>query len=187
MMIIKDNDTAYIAIPTSSFLVSGYLDSEWEKLADNFPVWKVPNDDNIIVGVEGGGLEADIFMYDPDFVRGELTMEKLVLEVVPKIQKRLNRYGKIDKDGSMNCYFYFAQNGKMFGVTRAYDCDEIESYHANGSGSRMALSALSMTEGLPPEERLRFTTRLLEKGSKSNLFPLVVIDTKTCVPYLLDK
>lgn len=185
MIIIKDNDTVYFADPTGYALVTACGDSLWDKHEENLNVWKIPNDDNIIVGVNPySGLSADLFRYDPDFVRGELTMQKLMLEVVPKIKNRLKKYGKTKENGTIKDAFCFAQGDRAFVIRPSWDCDCVDRFEVSGY-NQVSLSALRVSEGMPPEERLRFVAETIQAERKKLLFPLVVINTKTCKPYFL--
>ena len=185
MLILKEKDTVYIALSGTTYLCTGSADPEWATEEENLAVWKVPNEDNIIVGMSGCHFIGDLFRYDEDFIRGELTQEKIILEVIPKIKKRLRRYDSLKKNDEMHASFVFAQKDRAFYVGKGFSCSEIEQFDVSGTGGKYAYSTFRLSEGLPPEQRLLFVDHLIKKGMNYPGFPLKVINTKTCKPYII--
>ena len=188
MLVLKEKGVVYIAISTASLLCTGFADSEWYNHEENLSVWKIPNEDDIVVGMGGCGFVRDLFAYDEDFIRGELTLDKMILEVIPKIQKRLRRYDNLNKkDNEMRAAFVFAQKDRAFSILSNFVCAEIEEIAVCGADFDIALPALRIAKELPPEQRLLLVNDIVNQAIDHPSSPLCVINTKTCKPYLLRK
>ena len=185
MLILRDNGVVYLSYGVCSSLCSGCADDGWAFHEENAYFWRAPNDDDIIVSAVGCGFESSLFRYDKNLVSGELTEANLLFEVIPRLKKTLSRYGKLRKNGNMNCAFLFAQRERVYKVTTGYACEEVEEYDALGRGGFLALSAFRTSGHLPPEERLAFAETMIARGLGEPLCPQLVINTKTMKPYLL--
>lgn len=186
MLILKDTDTVYIAYIASSTLCSGCADFKWVRHEDNLHLWEIPNADKIIVAVNADGFVNDLFKYDENFISGELTLDRLVVEIIPKIKKRLGAYNCLNKDGNMNASFVFAQKDRAFVLYDDFYCTEIENFYALDTGAHYAFTAFRISKNLEPEQRLLFVDNIINKAMNHPPYPLVVMDTKTCKPYLLE-
>ena len=187
MMIVKDNGYVYIAKYSWLSLCSGHSDTEWCLLEENVSMWKVPNEDDIIVALTGSNASfiSDALRYEPDFVRGELSLDKIILEVIPELKELLKACGKLSENGRMRTSLVLAQKDRAYVVTGNFNCYEVEGDDAVGSDKNFQRATLFMCKDLSPNERFRFSAKARGKAIQSNEFPLYVIDTKTCKPYLL--
>ncbi|GEM_PF-4651714 len=183
MIVLKDNNTGtvYLAESTDFSLYDGYESPASAQLPENLQTWRVPGTD-IVACVCGSGFEADIFRFDGDLISGDLTMEKLVLETVPKIKRILSRFGKLDDDNLMNVQFAFAQGDKAFVISGDFCVTEIMQYAAYNDREERGLSALRISADLPAEERLAFAYQF-QSGHVCKT--LAVIDTKTLTPRVI--
>lgn len=186
MIILKENGICYLSISAYSFLSDGVADADYPMIEENMPAWKVPNDDNIVVAIEGCDLLADLLRYDPDFIRGELSVNKIVKDVMPKIIKVLKKYGKLRQDGDMNACIGFAQRDKAFMLTYTFDSDEIESARAFGPLSNFINPILHLAKDLDPKQRLITTTKIMCDAGYYNGPRMCVIDTETYKPYIIE-
>ena len=187
MIVIKDKDCVYLALRATNFLSDAAADHEWYLLEENATAWKVPNDDNIVMALEGSLFVADLLRYDPDFVRGELTVEKIAGDVLPRLKELLRSFDKLNKNGDMDGACCIAQGGRAFIITPVFDCYEIEDFEATDVDASLALPILDTSKGLPPEERLVFVGNTLQQIECNPVLPLRVINTAACKPYLLGK
>lgn len=182
MLIVKDNGVVTVAAGTHFDMYGGYADQGTERLPENTQVWKIPNDDGIIACAAGSGFEGDVFRYDGELIRGELTKEKLVLETVPKLRHTLERYGKLDKDGDMQVRYAFAQRDRAFVVSPGFCVSEITDCAAYGRNAGRGTSALRIAKEMKPEERILFARRITHENERS---PLAFIDTATLTPRIV--
>ena len=189
MMIIKENGCVYIAQRAWTCILQGHADNEWPLLEENACLWKVPNEDDIIVALEGKNsfFISDLMRYEPDLIRGELTLDKLVLEFIPDLKDILTEYGKLNKKENMKTQIVFAQKDRAFVITGTFNCNEVEEFETVGRFADISSSALYHGKGLASEERFRFSARTLEQITGANEFPLLAINTKTCKPYLIQR
>lgn len=184
MIVLKDDDIVYIAFNGTPSLSSGSADSQWYFHEDNLPFWKIQNDE-IIIAVSGCGFVRDIFRYDEDFIRGELTMDKIIVETLPKIKKALSIYDSLKENGDTNSSFVFAQKGRAFVLTPKFQCLEIDNFYVSGTGSLYASSTFNISKGKTPEQRLLFANEMIDRGMNFPPSSMTVINTKTCTPYFI--
>lgn len=176
MIVLQDGGTVYLAEPAATELCLGYGSAASAVLPENLQTWIVPNGDGIVACVAFSGFEADVLRYDSELITGKLTFEKLVLETVPKIRERLRTFGKLDRDGEAAVCLAFAQGDRAFTVTYGGCVSEITDYAAFGRFEERGLGALRSSEGLPPEERILFAHRMMNRHENC---PVAIVDTKT--------
>lgn len=86
------------------------------------------------------------------------------------------------KDGRLPCCFTLAQNDRAFVI--GYDCDEVFDFLSlNGD---IEASALKLSQGLEPYERFRLVKQLLEANMPDRKIRLLVMDTKTFTPCIIE-
>ena len=182
MTVVKDNGTVYIADGASAEFVCGYMNDTAELVPENMTVWKIPNDDGIIACADGSGFEADVFRYDGELITGELTMEKLVLETVPKMRRVLESFGKIDESGRAAVHFAFAQKDRAFVVSPDFCVSEIVDHEIRCRFENRGRGALLASGDMGPEERILFSRDMVGRNSA---LPMAVIDTRTLTPRVI--
>lgn len=189
MMVIKENGYVYIATDAWLRLCAGHADAEWYLNEENAPLCKIPNDDNIVAALIGPNASflCDLLRYEPDSIRGELTLEKLILETAPDLRDFLKDCGKLSKTGSMRANIVFAQKDRAFIMTDNFHCSEVEDCEAFGRSENTLNAALYFSKGLPPEERFCACAKTLDEITGSNPFALYAINTQTCKPYLIER
>ena len=189
MMIVKENGHIYMAKIALIHLCAGHSDVEWCLNEENSNVCRLPNDDNIIVALDGPNASfiSDLLRYEPDFIRGEVTIEKLILEVAPALKDFLQDCGKLDKKGSMGADIAIAQKDRAFIITDNFHCNEVEEFDAIGRNENTLNTTLYLSKGLSPEERFCYSAKTLEKLLSYDRLPLIAINTETCKPYFIER
>lgn len=177
MFAIKDNGVVYLVAPAWKRLCSACSDNEWYLTEENASVWKIPNDDDVIVAVSGCCFVADTLRFESDFFEGELSVERIVTELSPQLREFLDTCGKIPQNDKSSCYIFLAQKDRLFYLKFFQEAYEVDQYDTTDT---MLLPALETSKGMPIEERIRFVASIAEASSPGTELPVHVIDTATC-------
>jgi len=132
----------------------------------------------VIVSTFDSGSVADILRYDSELVSGTLTAGNMEKNVIPRIRKTLEEYGKTDEDGDSKCVFFFAQSDRCFMVSRDFCCTQVFFPADAGPTFSLVTSYCERHPEEETEERIRNGFRMAARHHY-DFFPLWMIDTVT--------
>jgi hypothetical protein len=175
-----------IAIKEKDRVVVGYSNTDyWDKLtdADYVDEENVPikfTEDGTLISFAKMDRSTDIFMYDDEFLNHEITSKSIIRDVIPYMKNTLEKNNKpLDDEGRWNNALVICRDDKIYDLDTRFVFRESDDYICHAFSYELIQSVLDGTIGLPAEERILKAVSFVNKIKKENLFPLVIVDTKT--------
>ena len=124
--------------------------------------------------------QAEILLYDDEFLKMEVTAKNIVREMIPYIKNKCDGKGMLyRKKDKWDNALVICRDGRLYDVDRTLRFYEADDYVCHGYVADTFESVLDLTAGLPAKERILKAVRFFCKLHKENLFPFVITDTKT--------
>ena len=173
---LKDQNSVWIAVGAGC--VGIRLHEEDLIHEDNVNLWRVSGVENCIMGsVRAGGIDLDRIRYQKHLgLSAPLTMNNLILKVIPKLKKVFEETDMMDGKESWQT-FSVAKGDKAFVIRPSFTCCEIEDFDVQGIGEDIAYGAMTYYKDLPPVERIAQSFRVLERMRRTKHFPVVMMNT----------
>ena len=174
MIVIKENNRVYMVESICNY--GEY--SRWDQalVPDNMPLFKAATANVMIAGDNVCDLDAIRYLRLP--FPATLNAPKLTDKVLPKIKAALKALDRLDENGDIS-YMAFAKGDKAFMLTSNFCFVEIEKEKAFGWQAERLRYALILTQGQPVMQRVKSIYQLVGRQLKANMFPLVVMDSKS--------
>ena len=135
---LKDQNSVWIAVGAGC--VGIRLHEEDLIHEDNVNLWRVSGVENCIMGsVRAGGIDLDRIRYQKHLgLSAPLTMNNLILKVIPKLKKVFEETDMMDGKESWQT-FSVAKGDKAFVILPSFTCWEIEDFDVRGNGEAQVL------------------------------------------------
>lgn len=114
MLVLKHEKCVYCAVSYGTYVLTG-TDQGFFYNAENINVWKVKGNAHTIMAGGNKVRDNDLLRYVPLF-KGELTMEKIINDIIPKMVNIFELYGRMEKNQHFGNTYYIAQNDKAFQI-----------------------------------------------------------------------
>lgn len=174
MIILKENDRVYVAETIYPYFNDGRADQLL--VPENMPIFRAKSTKVIIAGTE---TSFDSLRYERLPFHKELSQETIVNTLMPKIKTILCNLGKDDEDGNI-APLVFAKDNKAFIAWPDGKVMEIETEYVIGAAHEdLCRYSLACTKGMPLKRRLQVVYQTVGKLAGVNLFPLIMMDTKS--------
>jgi len=145
---------------------------------DNSLVWKISGTANtLMAGCSNKMRDVDLLRYLKLF-RGDLTISRLLGDILPKIKKRLKEYGRIDKDGDMASNYLIAKDDVCVFIRYNGTIQWIDSLYAT-EGLDYLQGWFELNSSLPPRDRLAKAVQAWMEEDGELPYPVMVTDTST--------
>lgn len=191
---IKDGDKVWVGC--DSQVTTGYTKST---LKSQMKIWKSEDDKDIVMGLVGDCRDNNILSTTDKWIeelvklKDEVNFKYVVRNVVPKIFRELNQYGRMRaKDGiqSIESTLIFAHKDKAYIIYSDGCVAEIEDMEAIGSGGRLSTGAINIIKNdtkLTAKEKL---IKAIKTACESDLYvnyPIVIMNTEDDEIIMVDK
>lgn len=182
---IKDKDRIWMGC--DSQVSSGYTKST---LTSQRKIWRDSKEDELVMGLVGSLRDLNILSTAEDWLeelpklKDEINFKYIVRNVVPKIFKELNNFGRMrqkDNIQSIESDVIFAYKNNAFQIEADGCVVKIDDILITGSGYRLGLGAW---ENLKKNNELSIKEKLIEviKACCENdlyvYYPIVIMNTK---------
>ena len=147
------------------------------------------DEENIAVKVSNSGKVfgfatmdtcSDSLLYDDEFMNLEIAPKAIIKDVIPYIKFELKELNKpLDEDGGWRNALVLCDDEHIYDIDTKFGFCEVDDYVCHGYEVETAKSVLDATVSLPAEERIIKAMTFIGKTNKVNLFPMVIIDTKS--------
>ncbi len=184
MIVIKENGVVYLAETAFAATRDGQADAG--RLTENMPIGRIAGTRALVGGAgEYSAPDLDRTRYLRLPFPRELTVPSLHA-IIPRITDSINKIGNLRK-GRIMTDLVFAKGDRAFLFIDGRSFQEVESLETFGWRNVEYRYALGLCADLPPVERIRQANRLMEKYIGAKLFPMILWDTKTLAPRLLEE
>lgn len=173
MLFIKDKDRFYIIESTKIAGTEG--DYDQMLVPENMPFFKVKNSNTVIACMNCADLDALRYRSFP--FPAELSLPAIHNKIMQKVIDIWDSLGRADEDGDTSALF-FAKKDRAFASWPNGTISELETAEAYGWREEYFRYALDITEGMPLKERIKAVYKAVGEITSSNLFPLIMINTK---------
>jgi phenylacetate-coenzyme A ligase PaaK-like adenylate-forming protein len=140
MLTLKHKHHVYFAVSYGTYILSG-TDSLFFYQPENINIWKVRGNRNTIMAGGKNSRDNDLLRYTPLF-KGELSMEKVMNQIIPKMTSIFGKYGRMEKDQSFGNTFFIAQKDVVFQINPDRSVIHIDTCAANDNYTLMHASIL---------------------------------------------
>ncbi len=185
LLAIKDNNTVYVARSITSTRLKPFYTPDLI-LSDNSNVWKVKGNENTLMACDYHSRDTDLMKYDDEIFQGELTFNRLIQEIVPKMKDKLESFGRLDNNNRFDSVFIVAQKDKIYRID-ILGCVTEEEYAVSGTGNEVLLGSIMRTkDNTDVLSRIRDIFIDCRDFTHENVFPIIVMDTKTCKETIIE-
>ena len=174
---IKDKDRVVVAYSNNDILEK----MEEKDSVDKENVAMRVLDNGTVFGFVKPGCRTDMFIYDDEFLSGDITPKYILREVIPYMKKKMadNNKPYTEKKG-MNNAMIICTPDRIFEIGNRLTLLEKESFACvSWNYEEVLISVLDATEGLSPRERICKTLDFVSKKYRANFYPCVITDTKS--------
>ena len=175
MIVLKHNGTVYIALSCWTM-----RDPEARKSGvpdlENISVWHPGRKKNRLIAMPFKYVFADLVRYENIFPT-KLCHKDLVFESIDKMYAIADHYGLCD-DNELPSSVVFAEDDKAYMVRSNSSCLEIEDILPYGLDDAAVMTLYDLKGVDDPYKFFKEAYTTIEGLHKSNMFPLVVMDTK---------
>ena len=171
---IKQPDKVVVACS----LVDGFLLPSDRDYVDpeNLPI-KFAQDGKLLACTVAN-RNADILLYDTDFVEQSMTHDTIVSKVLPSMKESLKKGGRPPKDDRWSGMMVVCDDQHLYQIDNSFEVSEVSDYTVFSYHEMEIYSVLDCTENLPAEERILRSVVHAESASYRKVFPVVITDTK---------
>lgn len=173
---VKDNDRVIVGCSYSEIIIStedgDYFNEE------NMPMAFL--EDGKFLVMSSPFRVSDILIYDDKFLSMEVSPKAIVKDTIPYIKQALKRNNyAISKNGNWNNAVTYVDGTRIYDIDPFFGFREVDDYVCHGLDVEAVISVMDSTEGLSAEDRIIKAISFASKVKKWDLFPLIIVDTKT--------
>lgn len=190
---IKDGSRVWVGC--DSQVTSGYTKST---LKSQMKIWKPEDDNEIVMGLVGDLRDSNILSTAKEWIeelpklKNEVNFKYIVRNLVPKIFKELNSFGRMKtKDGMqfIESNIIFAYKDKAFNIYYDGTVTEMNDILADGSGHRLCLGAWNglKDKDIPIKDKL---VQVIKAACQNDLYvnyPIIIMNTKNDEVEIIEK
>ena len=182
IVVLKENNKVYIAQPFLSLKHTEMADDDLIN-SNNLPLWKIDNT-NIVGATDGNMLFNDLIKYSPDLFPETLTLNELILNVVPKIKQLAKENLLLNDEDELPCSFVLAQNDNAFIISQTGFVEMVENVSALGwYGDVIKGSIVKNKNSNTCKIKQCFKDARYSLGMEINKY--VIINTKSLMPEVI--
>ena len=175
---IKEEDKVLLAYSAFDMRIPTTVDDMTS--SENTCVWKITRTPHTVMGCGICTAESDAFRYEERLFRGEISVERLLDDIIPAMENYAKDKEYIGDGKGRFEEFLIAQRGRLFRITDEHTVEEVDSYTViGGSEEEHAKGALYATAELPALDRIRKVFEFISARIQATAYPISVIDTKT--------
>ena len=184
MIIVRENGCVYIA--ESCFDATNYGQMEFGLKTENMPICRIPGTRALVAATgERWKPDLDRLRYRHLPFPKELSAHGLH-KILPTVEEAIDGIGGL-QNGAIKSELVFAKGGGGFILTGGKTLKEIESLETLGWKSTEYRYAMTLFSELPVVDRLWAAYKLVQQFSGTKLFPILLWDTKTMIPTILEE
>ena len=152
LIAIKENDTVIIGYTLREFY-RNLTDSDCKE-RENIPVYFTKS--GAVFAFSSPYYATDELAFDDDFTSIEITPSSIIGEVVPFVKEKYkNNEEVINKKGNWCNEMVIVKDGRIFGISTAFEVLEFENSVCFGKRERAVSALLDGTKGLSAKERMQ--------------------------------
>ena len=181
-----------IAIKEKDKVVIGYTNLDfWGRLTNEDYV----DEENLAIKFSKTGKvfacpnmnrRSDILLYDDELLNLDVSPKSVVKEIIPYIKEKAGEENFISK-GKWENDFIVCKGNKIYGVDGDFVLREGTDFLMFGIGRDAVKGILNATKGLPARERIAKAIDFYGETTRSNYYPIAIVDTEKFALEFLEK
>jgi hypothetical protein len=180
---IKDGEKALLAYVNTYDTVNLSAQDFYDE--ENIP-FKICKEKGMVCGFCEFTRLSDKLLYDDEFLAGEITPQAFRRDIIPYIKEKAGEENFISK-GKWENDFIVCKGNKIYGVDGDFVLREGTDFLMFGIGRDAVKGVLDATKGLPARERIAKAIDFYGETTRSNYYPIAIVDTEKFALEFLEK